>query len=86
MTNKKCRIGVVAPGSRMSFEVAARAQALAATLYPDRTPEIQFHPQCLASHGHFAGDDATRAQAFREIANDGGEPKKQAQHGRVRPA
>jgi muramoyltetrapeptide carboxypeptidase len=70
MTNKKRKIGVVAPGSRMSSQVAARVQALAATLYPDRTPEIRFHPQCLASHGHFAGDDATRAQAFLEIAND----------------
>jgi muramoyltetrapeptide carboxypeptidase len=70
MTNKKRKIGVVAPGSRMSSQVAARVQTLAATLYPDRTPEIHFHPQCLASHGHFAGDDATRAQAFLEIAND----------------
>ena len=69
MTNKR-KIGVVAPGSPMSSQVAARVQALAATLYPDRTPEIRFHPQCLASHGHFAGDDATRAQAFLEIAND----------------
>src|SRR5260370_18919114 len=69
MTNKR-KIGVAAPGSRMSSQVAARVQALAATLYPDRTPEIRFHPQCLASHGHFAGDDATRTQAFLEIAND----------------
>src|SRR5260370_11060015 len=69
MTNKR-KIGVVAPGSRMSSQVAARVRALVATLYPDRTPEIHFHPQCLASHGHFAGDDATRARAFLEIAND----------------
>jgi muramoyltetrapeptide carboxypeptidase len=70
MTSKKRKIGVVAPGSRMSSQVAARVEALAATLYPDRTPEIHFHPQCRASHGHFAGDDATRARAFLEIAND----------------
>ena len=61
---------MVAPGSRMSPEVADRVRALAASLYPDRTPEIVFHPQCFASHGHFAGDDALRAQAFLEIAND----------------
>src|SRR6476619_3209062 len=67
---KSCRIGVVAPGSRMSPEVAERVPALARSLYPDRTPEIVFHPQCFASHGHFAGDDALRAQAFLEIAND----------------
>jgi muramoyltetrapeptide carboxypeptidase len=70
MTSKKCKIGVVAPGSPMSSQVPASVQALAAKLYPDRTPEIHFHSQCLASHGHFAGDDATRAQAFLEIAND----------------
>jgi muramoyltetrapeptide carboxypeptidase len=71
MTNKR-KIGVVAPGSRMSAEVAARVQALAATLYPGRTPEIRFHPQCVLSHGHFAGDDAIRARAFLEVANDAG--------------
>lgn len=64
------RIGVVAPGSRMSSGVPARVQALAAKLYPAAKLEIHFHPQCLASCGHFAGDDATRIQAFLEIAND----------------
>src|ERR1700754_2973706 len=67
---KRCRIGVVAPASRMSAEVAERVPALARSLYPDRTPEIVFHPQCFASHGHFAGDDQTRARAFLDIAND----------------
>ena len=61
---------MVAPASRMSPEVAVRVRALAGSLYPDRTPEIFFHPQCFASHGHFAGDDETRAQAFIDIAND----------------
>jgi muramoyltetrapeptide carboxypeptidase len=70
MTGEKRRIGVAAPGSRMSPDVADRVRALAGSLYPDRTPEIVFHPQCFASHGHFAGDDALRAQAFLEIAND----------------
>src|SRR5580765_7474074 len=70
MSTKRCRIGVVAPASRMSPDVAVRVPALAGRLYPDRTPEIFFHPQCFASHGHFAGDDETRARAFLEIAND----------------
>jgi muramoyltetrapeptide carboxypeptidase len=70
MKKGKRKIGVVAPASRMSTKVAERVQTLAAALYPDRTPQIHFHPQCLASHGHFAGDDATRARAFLEIAND----------------
>lgn len=67
---KRSRIGVVAPASRMSPEVAVRVPTLARALYPDSTPEIVFHPQCFASHGHFAGDDETRAQAFLDIAND----------------
>ena len=70
MSSAKCRIGVVAPASRMSPEVADRVWALAGSLYPGRTPEIFFHPQCFASHGHFAGDDDTRAQAFLDVAND----------------
>src|SRR3954453_11001677 len=67
---KRCRIGVVAPASRMSAEVAERVPALARSLYPDRTPEIVFHPQCFLSRGHFAGDDETRARAFLDVAND----------------
>jgi muramoyltetrapeptide carboxypeptidase len=70
MSKKRCRIGVVAPASRMSAEVAERVPALAGSLYPDRPPEIVFHPQCFASHGHFAGDDETRAHAFLDVAND----------------
>ena len=70
MGMRRCKIGVVAPASRMSPEVAARVPALAERLFPDRTPEIVFHKQCFASHGHFAGDDETRAQAFLEVSND----------------
>jgi muramoyltetrapeptide carboxypeptidase len=70
MSKERYRIGVVAPASRMSPEVAEKVPALAARLYPDRVPDIVFHPQCFASHGHFAGDDQTRAQAFLDIAND----------------
>jgi muramoyltetrapeptide carboxypeptidase len=70
MVKTAVRIGVVAPASRMSAEVARKVPALATKLYPQRTPEIFFHPQCFASHGHFAGDDDTRARAFVEVAND----------------
>jgi len=70
MTNKMRKIAVVAPGSRVPYDVAARVQALVAKLFPGRAPEIYFHPQCLESHGHFAGDDARRTQAFLEVAND----------------
>ena len=70
MTRTVCSIAVVAPSSRMAPEVVDRVQGLAAALYPDRTPRIVFHPQCLAASGHFAGDDDTRAAAFVEAAND----------------
>ncbi|MFY9758290.1 MAG: LD-carboxypeptidase, partial [Pseudolabrys sp.] len=70
MSKERFKIGIVAPASRMSPEVAERLPTLARSLYPDRTPEIVFHPQCFATHGHFAGDDETRAQAFLDIAND----------------
>ena len=63
------RIAVVAPASRLSPEVPALVQALAARLYPDRTPSLFFHPQCFLSSGHFAGDDAARAAALVEVAN-----------------
>jgi muramoyltetrapeptide carboxypeptidase len=70
MSRERCKIGVVAPASRLSPEVATRVPALAERLYPERTPEIVFHPQCFASHGHFAGDDEARAQALLDFAND----------------
>lgn len=67
---KPTAIAVVAPSSRMSPEVADRVRALAAGLYPHTPPRIDFHPQCFATSGHFAGDDATRAAALVEVGND----------------
>jgi muramoyltetrapeptide carboxypeptidase len=72
------RIGIVAPASRLDPALAEKVSALAAERYPggpdgtDRTVELVFHPQCFLSEGHFAGDDATRAAAFLEVANDPG--------------
>jgi muramoyltetrapeptide carboxypeptidase len=64
------RIGVVAPGTRIEPELAARLKAFAADSFLDRAPEIVVHPQCFLSAGHFAGDDDTRLKAFVEYAND----------------
>ncbi len=36
----------------------------------ERLEELYFHPQCFLAHGHFAGDDAARRDAFVELAND----------------
>jgi muramoyltetrapeptide carboxypeptidase len=70
MVEERFKIGVVAPASRLSPEVVDKVEAVAARRDPKRTPEIVFHPQCFATHGHFAGDDDTRAQAFLDVAND----------------
>jgi muramoyltetrapeptide carboxypeptidase len=70
MSSRKCRIAVVAPASRLSPDVADKVRAVVGSLYPDGRTEIFFHPQCFMSHGHFAGDDETRARAFLDVAND----------------
>lgn len=70
MREGRIKIGVVAPGSRIEPAVAERVADLAGTRYPERPPDIRFHPQCFRSSGHFAGDDEIRAQAFLEVAND----------------
>ncbi|MCH4891908.1 LD-carboxypeptidase [Sphingomonas sp. SFZ2018-12] len=64
------RIGVVAPARPIEEVVASRVKALGALIHPD--VGIDFHPQCFASDGHFAGADGTRAAAFLEFANDSG--------------
>jgi len=63
-------IGIVAPASRLEPPIAEATLELARRLYPDRPPELRFHPQCFLACGHFAGDDETRASAFLEVAND----------------
>ena len=63
------KIGVVAPASRLHPETAERVTALAKAIFPGRA-EIVFHPQCFLSDGHFAGNDAARAAAFLDVAND----------------
>lgn len=64
--SKPFRIGVVAPASRIEPGLAERVQAVA----PAHPVEIVFEPQCFLTSGHFAGDDAQRADAFVRIAND----------------
>ncbi|HEX3809646.1 MAG TPA: LD-carboxypeptidase [Rhizomicrobium sp.] len=69
MSEKTVKIAIVAPASRLEPETADRVSTLAAALYGDRV-SLVFHPQCFLSDGHFAGDDAARAAAFLEAAND----------------
>lgn len=64
------KIGVVAASSRFSRETADRMQAFMAERYASGEVQLVFHEACFEAHGHFAGDDATRARAFIEFAND----------------
>ena len=61
------RIGVVAPSTPITEEVAARVAAFAGEF---SELEVEFHPQCFLSRNHFAGPDEARADAFVEVAND----------------
>ena len=65
---RRLRVGIVAPGSRLEPSTARRVTDLAAERHPEL--ELNFHPQCQMSWGHFAGSDAARIAAFVEIAND----------------
>jgi len=69
MSAQRLKVGIVAPASRIGQDVSARVSALAGELYGGRV-ELVFHPQCHLSHGHFAGEDAARAEAFLDVAND----------------
>lgn len=62
------RIGIVAPARNIDHALAGRLVALAAALRPG--VELVIHPQCYLSDGHFAGDDAARAAALIDVAND----------------
>lgn len=62
------RIGIVAPSTPIGADVVYGVQRLATLHHP--LIELVFHPQCFCSHGHFAGTDAERAEAFIEVAND----------------
>jgi muramoyltetrapeptide carboxypeptidase len=61
------RIGICAPSAAFLLDDAARVDALAAAHFPQIT--LEWHPQCFAQSGHFAGGDATRLAAFVELAN-----------------
>jgi muramoyltetrapeptide carboxypeptidase len=69
MSAKRIRIGVVAPSTRISASSAERVADLAEAAFPGRA-ELVFHPQCFLAWRHFAGEDAARAEAFVDCAND----------------
>jgi muramoyltetrapeptide carboxypeptidase len=62
------RVALCAPGKPLLRERAEAVTALAADEFPGVA--LDFHEQCFAVDGHFAGDDATRLEAFLACAND----------------
>lgn len=62
------RIAICAPSTPITPEDARRVTLLAETEFPDL--QLQFHPQCFASAGHFAGSDDIRLAALLDCAND----------------
>jgi len=61
------RIAVVAPSCPLKREAAERVQAMVAAR---GDCELVVHPQCFLSEGHFAGPDAARLGALREVMAD----------------
>jgi muramoyltetrapeptide carboxypeptidase len=61
------KIAIVAPSCSLNREAAARVEAIAA----ERGDcQIAVHPQCFLTQGHFAGPDAARLAALREMMAD----------------
>ena len=61
------RIAICAPGTPITSEDAARVEALAMAEFPQL--QLDFHPQCFAADGHFAGPDEMRLAALLTCAN-----------------
>eukprot|EP01036_Dinobryon_divergens_P047994 gene47994-64398_t len=64
------KIGVVAVSSRFAKERGEAIQAWFDLQFPLGEVTVAFHPNSFDKSGHFAGDDAARADAFVEFAND----------------
>ena len=64
------KIGIVNASSRFNRERADAVHDWFAANVPDGSVKVVFHPASFGKHGHFGGDDASRAAAFVEYAND----------------
>ncbi len=62
------RVAICAPSTPFTRDDAMRVEALARAEYPQVA--LDFHEQCFAVEGHFAGADAVRLAAFLDCAND----------------
>jgi muramoyltetrapeptide carboxypeptidase len=68
-SEKTVRIGICAPGVRLTPDLVDRLASLTTLTYGDRV-ELVVHPQCFSSSGHFAGTDEERVQAVLDLGND----------------
>jgi len=64
------KIGIVNASSRFAHARADAVNAWFAAHIPDGSVKVVFHPASFGKHGHFGGDDASRASAFVDYAND----------------
>ncbi len=67
-SEKTCRIAIVAPGRSIDCALADESRAVVARVFGDAV-QLDFHPQCFLTDGHFAGDDDVRLAALVEVAN-----------------
>ena len=67
LDTRMVKVAICAPGKRLERDRADAVLDMAAAV---EGLDLDFHPQCFARHGHFAGDDATRLAAFLDCAND----------------
>jgi muramoyltetrapeptide carboxypeptidase len=66
--NSAINIGICAPSRAITRNMAQAVTDYAAAHFPRAV--LHFHDQCFAAHGHFAGDDTQRRDAFVEMANN----------------
>ena len=62
------KIAVVAPSNALNRKAAAKVETIVAAR---GDCDVSIHPQCFESDGHFAGSDAVRLAALREVMADG---------------
>ena len=61
------KIAIVAPSCSLNRDAAEQVAAIAAAR---GDCELAIHPQCFLTEGHFAGPDAARLEALREVMAD----------------
>lgn len=61
------RIAIVAPSCSLNRDAARQVEGIAAAR---GDCELLIHPQCFLTQGHFAGPDAARLGALREVMAD----------------